>query len=259
MNIGTGKDYNDYEVNGTIIPCHLIDIAEPSSEFNVFIFREKFFQAFELIRSKNKIPFLAGGTGLYLNSIIKNYDMAKISASPERIEELNSLAEEELKEILLTVNPSVHNTTDLQIKERIIKAILIAESSDLQAPVEKIFSLNIGVHYPRGVIKERITRRLKERLKEGMIDEVENLVKEGITFEKLAYFGLEYKFIGLYLQKELSYNDMFQKLNSAIHAFAKRQMTWYRKMEKEGAIIHWIEGPDITKAKEILNTHYPGA
>jgi len=258
MNLGTGKDYSDYIVKGIAVPYHLVDIMEPSEEFNVFLFREKFYDAYTLIKSNNKTPFLAGGTGLYINSIVSNYSMQKISGSAERIEELNSLSEERLREILTALNPSLHNTTDLELKERIIRAILIAEGNELSEPKEKINSLNIGVSFPREVIKERITRRLKERLKEGMIEEVENLLKEGITFEKLVFFGLEYKFVGLYLKKELTYNDMFQKLNSAIHAFAKRQMTWYRKMEKEGTEINWIDGQDLNKAREIIKTKYFG-
>lgn len=256
MNLGTGKDYDDYIVNGITVPCYMVDIAEPSDEFNLFLFQEKFFEFFRLIKEKNKNPFLAGGTGLYLNSIINNYDLIKVEAHKERVDELNLLTENELRNILLKLNPRLHNKTDLEIKERIIRAILIAESKGGDIKKESISSLNIGVHYPREIIKQRITERLKQRLKTGMIEEVEGLLKEGITFEKLSFFGLEYKFTGLYLKKEITYNDMFQKLNSAIHAFAKRQMTWYRKMEKEGTVINWIEGNDFAKAKEIIKSHY---
>lgn len=256
MNLGTGKDYDDYIVNGFTVPYYLIDIAEPSEEFNLYLFQEKFFESFQLIKEKDKNPFLAGGTGLYLNAIINNYDLVKVETNQERIEELNRLTEEDLRNILLNLSPRLHNKTDLEIKERIIRAILIAESKGSGIKKENIFSLNIGVRYPREVIKERITERLKQRLKTGMIEEVEGLLKEGLTFEKLSFFGLEYKFIGLYLKKEITYNDMFQKLNSAIHAFAKRQMTWYRKMEKEGTVIHWLDGNNFEEAKEIIKSQY---
>ncbi len=256
MNLGTGKDYEDYIVNGSPIPFHLIDIAEPEDEFNLYLFREKFFQAFNLINKNRKIPFLTGGTGLYLNSIIKNYQLTKAAPSKERINELNLLSEDELRDILIELNPSIHNKTDLEFKDRIIKAILIAESSEVICNKENISSLNIGVFYFRDVIKRRITERLNQRLKNGMIEEVENLIKEGITYEKLNFFGLEYRYIGFYLKGDLNYNDMRQKLNSAIHNFAKRQMTWYRKMEKEGTIINWIDGQDIDRAVKIINSQF---
>lgn len=256
MDIGTGKDYDDYLVNGKPIPFYLIDIAEPSEEFNLYLFKEKFFEVFGIINNNNKTPFLAGGTGLYLNSIIKNYQLTKAVPSKERIDELNSLTEDELRSILVELNPGTHNKTDMEFKDRIIKAILIAESDEENGNKEEINSLNLGVYFPRDVIKKRITERLKLRLKNGMIEEVESLVKEGITYDKLNFFGLEYRYIGLYLKGEINYNDMQQKLNSAIHNFAKRQMTWYRKMEKEGTIINWLDGQDIKKAINIINTQY---
>jgi len=256
MDLGTGKDYGDYIVNSKPVSFHLIDIAEPDEEFNLFLFRDKFFEAFNLINSSHRIPFLTGGTGLYLNSILKNYQLTKAAPSRERISELNLLSEEELREIIIKLNPSMHNKTDLELKDRIIKAILIAESRDVISIKENISSLNIGVFYFRDVIKKRITDRLKQRLKNGMIEEVENLIKEGITYEKLNFFGLEYRYIGLYLKGDLNYNDMQQKLNSAIHNFAKRQMTWYRKMEKEGTVINWIDGQDLERAKKIISSQF---
>ena len=256
MDIGTGKDLNDYIVNGTTIPYHLIDIAEPDEEFNLFLFQEKFYDAFGKINSLGKTPFMAGGTGLFIASIVNNYELVKIDSSDERIKQLDILDKEQLKELLLKLKPEQHNKTDLEIKERIIRAILIAESKNNPLPKEKIKSLNIGVSFPREVIKQRIAARLKERLKNGMIEEVEGLIKGGVTIEKLLFFGLEYKFIGLYLKGELTYNDMFQKLNSAINAFAKRQMTWYRKMEKEGTVINWVEGGNFEIASRIIASEY---
>lgn len=256
MNIGTGKDYADYMINGRTVPYHLIDIAEPSEEYNLYRFQESFHIAFGDIASRGRIPFLAGGTGLYINSIVSNYRLGKAEPDKETIESLNALSEDELREMLIAVSPEQHNKTDLEIKERIIKAIIVARSRENLPAYREISSLNIGVHFPRDVIKERITKRLKQRIAEGMIEEVESLVKEGITFEKLSFFGLEYKFVGLYLKGEINRNDMFQKLNSAIHAFAKRQMTWYRKMEKEGTKIHWIEGADFETAEKIIKENY---
>jgi len=253
MDIGTGKDLNDYLIEGTYIPYHLIDIIDPSEEFNLFLFKQFFFESFNSIIERNKIPFLAGGTGLYLSSVIQNYELKKADYNPDRINELNSLGIDSLKNILLKLNPNLHNTTDLLSKERIIKAILIAESDEeVQNEGIKIHSLNIGIMPSREIIKKRITDRLKYRLQNGMIEEVKNLVDIGISYEKLNFFGLEYKFVGLHLKGELNYNDMFQKLNSAIHGFAKRQVTWFKKMENEGVKINWIDEPDIDKAKKII-------
>ena len=176
-----------------------------------------------------------GGTGLYLNSILKGYTFANADFSEENLSKFNKYSTAELRDILLRLNPNLHNTTDLLNKERIIKAIILAESQDKSYPKQtKINSLALGIKLPRSVIKRRITARLKIRMKNGMIEEVEKLLTKGISYEKMEFFGLEYKYIGLYLKKELDYNDMFQTLNSAIHKFAKKQMTWFRKMEKEG-------------------------
>ncbi len=257
MDIGTGKDLNDYHVNGRQIPRHLIDIINPKEEFNLFLFKKYFNEAFIEISGRHRLPFLVGGTGLYLSSVLQNYRMKESGSDPGRIHELESKDAPELGEMLLEMNPKLHNTTDLLDKERIIKAIMVCEASD---PIEdlEINSLNIGVMPERQEIKRRITERLKYRLQHGMIEEVEKLLKEGLTFDKMDFFGLEYKFIGLYLKGELSYNDMFQKLNSAIHQFAKRQATWFRKMEREGVKINWIESPDFEKAgykiKEALSS-----
>ena len=253
MDIGTGKDLADYIIEGNKVPYHLIDIIEPAEEFNLFLFKQFFYKSFNSIIVRNKIPFLAGGTGLYLSSVIQNYDLKKADFNPDRINELNTFDIDSLKNILLRLNSKLHNTTDLLSKDRIIKAILIAESNEeLQNEVIKIHSLNIGIMPSREIIKKRITDRLKYRLQNGMIEEVKNLVDIGISYEKLNFFGLEYKFVGLHLKGELNYNDMFQKLNSAIYGFAKRQITWFKKMENEGVRINWIDEPDIDKAKIII-------
>ena len=253
MNIGTGKDLDDYKINGKNIPYHLIDIISPAEEFNLFLFKEKFEEAFKNICNRERLPFLTGGTGLYLSSIIQKYELKKADFDQKEYDRLNLLSDDELRETLMELKPSPHNTTDLSDKERMIKAILIETTGRSAYGIKSdINSLNIGISLPRELIKKRITERLKHRLNNGMIEEAERLIKEGITLEKMMFFGLEYKYLALYLNDELSYNDMFQKLNSAIHSFAKRQMTWFRKMEREGVKIHWIEGPDLDKAKEIL-------
>ena len=251
MDIGTGKDLSDYSINGKLIPYHLIDIISPKEEFNLFLFKKYFNQTFHEIKNRKKLPFLAGGTGLYLSSILQNYKLNALSDDRDKINELRLKEIDELKEILSNLNPKLHNTTDLLDKERIIKAIVVAEAS---FPIEDlaINSLNIGIMPERQEIKRRITERLEYRLQHGMIEEVERLVKEGVTYDKLNFFGLEYKFIGLYLKGGLHYNDMFQKLNSAIHQFAKRQTTWFRKMEREGVKINWIDSPDFEKASNII-------
>jgi len=258
MDIGTGKDLDDYTVDGKTVLYHLIDVIEPKEEFNLFLFNKLFYEAFNKITVQGKIPFLAGGTGLYLHSILGNYNLNEVEFDEKRFDELNKLEIEKLMRILKSISRSLHNTTDLLVKERIIRAIMIAENEKQKVTEEnpKINSLIIGVKLEREEIKKRITARLKQRLQNGMIEEVKRLVDEGISFDRLELFGLEYKFIGKYLNGKLNYNDMFQKLNSSIHSFAKRQMTWFRKMEREGIVINWIDGPDIEEAKQIILKKY---
>jgi tRNA dimethylallyltransferase len=253
LNIGAGKDLDDYIVNGKQIKYHLIDVVEPTEEFNLYSFNRMFYRAYEEIVRNNKIPFLAGGTPLYIHSILKGYKLGKADFS--RYEELNKLTDEDLKSLLLKVSPKLHNTTDLSNRDRMIKAIIVKSAAEEPAVI-KIDSLVIGIKYERNEIKKRITERLKKRLKEGMIEEAKELIKSGLTYEKLEFFGLEYKYLSLYLKGELNYNDMFQKLNSAIHNFAKRQMTWYRKMERERIEIFWLDGADLEKATEIIKEYY---
>lgn len=253
MNIGTGKDYNDYCVNEKIIPYHLIDVCNTEDDFSVFDFQKLFFKAYAEILSRKKLPFLVGGTGMYLSSILRNYKFNKVSFDSEFRNELQQKNIEELRQILKTISTNLHNTTDLVDKERIIKAIIIHQIADASSPVSnELSSLIIGIAPDRSEIKRRITERLRNRLSEGMVGEVKNLLEIGVTPERLNYFGLEYRYIGLYLTGQLSYNDMFQKLNSAIHNFAKRQMTWFRKMEKEGVIINWLKDNDFGAAKNLI-------
>ncbi|MGE5351677.1 MAG: tRNA (adenosine(37)-N6)-dimethylallyltransferase MiaA [Acidobacteriota bacterium] len=258
MDLGTGKDLQDYTVEGEKVPYHMIDIADPKEEeFNLYRFLEFFYKTFDEVTSRNKIPFLTGGTGLYLDAVLRSYDMKEALDSEEYLKELDPLTLQELQMRLLAANPNIHNTTDLLDKRRLIDALRIAENKIAPGskPKVKIDPLVIGVFLERKEVKDRITRRLKKRLQEGMIDEVKSLLESGVSFEKLDFFGLEYRFIGQYLKGSLNYNDMYQKLNSAIHAFAKRQMTWFRKMEREGVKINWIDGPDFEQACQIIEQH----
>lgn len=259
MDIGTGKDLNDYIVENDKVPYHLIDVISPEEEFDLYKFTQYFNTAFEDITNRNKIPFLVGGTGLYLHSILSGYNLAAVDFKSKRAEELSKLNKQELTNTLLNTKTDLHNTTDLTDKKRIIKAILIAEqSSKKENQKPSINSLTIGVKLDREEIKKRITKRLKERLQNGMIEEAKKLIDDGISHDKLQFFGLEYKYLSLYLQGKLNYNDMYQKLNSAIHNFAKRQMTWFRKMEKEGITINWINGNNFTEAESIIKEKYFG-
>ncbi len=254
MDIGTGKDLNEYTINGKQIPYHLINIISPDKEYDLYSFQKDFNTIFTNILSKGKTPFLVGGTGLYIHSILKNYQLVDVDFNSARGKELSTFNTSKLLDILKLLENKLHNTTDTLDRERIIKAILIAENkSDRTTPKISFDPLVIGVGADRNIIKDRITIRLKQRLENGMIEEVENLLASGISFEKLNYFGLEYRFIGKYLQKELSYNDMYQKLNSAIHKFSKRQMTWFRKMAKEDVNINWLEFKELEKAKLLIN------
>ena len=253
MNIGTGKDYNDYFVNGHKVNYHLIDIVEPYEEFNLFLFKENFIKSFDYIKEKSKLPFLVGGSGLYLSSVLQKYNLQKADFESKEYNYLKTLSHEDLKNQLKELNFNLHNTTDLTEKERTIKAIIVEKSKTLDSiPSPEINSLNIGIKLSRAEIKKKITNRLNERLDAGMVDEVKRLLDLGIDFDRLNFFGLEYKFIGLFLKGEYNYNDMKQKLNSAIHNFAKRQMTWFRKMEKEGIKINWIDGPDYESTVNII-------
>ena len=241
-----------YSINGKQIPYHLIDLIDPKEEFNLYLFKELFSQAFNDIKVRQKLPFLVGGTGMYLSSILQEYHLSKADFESHK-QNLTSYSDDELREMLKNQNPKLHNTTDLTERDRIIKAIAISKSQQQIDVKQKINSFIIGVDLARNEVKKRITTRLKKRLdEEGMIEEVKSLLDSGISYDKMIFFGLEYKFITQYLNGELNKNDMFQKLNSAIHSFAKRQMTWFRKMEREGVVINWIDGPDFNKAKELI-------
>ncbi|MCX5842268.1 MAG: tRNA (adenosine(37)-N6)-dimethylallyltransferase MiaA [Deltaproteobacteria bacterium] len=257
MDIGTGKDLSEYVVDGINIPFHLIDIVDPAYEFNVFEYQRRFFICFSEISSRGMIPIMAGGTGLYIESVLKGYRMLEVPESPKLREELEKEEMDTLGKRLIRLNPASHNTTDLRDRKRLIRAIEIQEftkawhgSSDGAVPL--IVPLVVGIYWERSILRQRITHRLEERLQSGMIDEVKNLHASGIQWEKLDYFGLEYRYVGLYLRGILSYKDMFRTLNTRIHQFAKRQETWFRRMEKRGIEIRWINGNDYNSLKKII-------
>jgi tRNA dimethylallyltransferase len=256
MDIGTGKDLVEFQKHN--VNYHLIDIAKPFEEYNLFRFTKDFQSAFESIKSKDKLPILVGGTGLYISAILQSYYLPEINDEDES-KKLKSLTISQLKEILINIKPKLHNLTDLKSKDRLIKAILIERSRiKISLSFSNLHSLNIGISSGREETKRRITERLKQRMAAGMIEEVEELLRNGVSLEKLNYFGLEYKYVSQYINGKLNYNDMFQKLNSAIHNFAKRQMTWFRKMEKEGVKINWFP-PDYTAIKNFVNSELNNA
>ena len=245
MNIGTGKDLSEYSVDGKDIPYHLIDIHEPGYEYNVFEFQKDFHEVYAQFKNKKTTPILCGGTGMYIDAVLKGYKLIAVPRDEPLRASLELLSHEQLISRLAKLAKQ-HNTSDSSTKDRTIRAIEIAQYYELHGledvalpPVNtKIF----GIHWERGALKKRITARLKQRLDEGMIPEVEQLIEQGVSAEKLKYYGLEYKFIVQHLEGDLSFNDMYQKLNTAIHQFAKRQMTWFRRMEKQGKDITWIDG-----------------
>lgn len=244
MDLGTGKDLADYSVDGKNIPYHLIDIAEPGYKYNVFEYQRDFLTAYEQIRSKGRLPIVCGGTGLYLESVLKGYRLLPVPENQELRKELADKSLEELTKILQSYK-TLHNTTDVDTPKRAIRAIEIEEYY-AQTPVDerafpKLHSLIVGIDIDRDLRRAKITRRLHQRLNEGMIEEVRNLLHQGIAPDDLIYYGLEYKFLTLHVIGQLSYDEMFTQLETAIHQFAKRQMTWFRGMERRGFTIHWMD------------------
>ena len=263
MDIGTGKDLADYTVDGHAIPYHLIDICEPGTKYNLFRYQQDFLDSYEDIRSRGVLPILCGGTGLYIEAVLKGYSLSPVPQNPELRKELEEKSLEELTAMLVELkkkNHSVmHNKTDVDSCQRAIRAIEI-ETYNLTKPTEErqcppIESLIIGVDIDREARRRKITNRLKARLEEGMVGEIEGLLKQGIPAEDLIYYGLEYKFVTEYLIGKLSNNEMFRQLEIAIHQFAKRQMTWFRGMERRGFTIHWVNAAQKMedKVEEILS------
>ncbi|MBF0370196.1 MAG: tRNA (adenosine(37)-N6)-dimethylallyltransferase MiaA [Magnetococcales bacterium] len=255
MDIGTGKDLKEYGE----IPYHGIDVVEPGDEFSLFDFQTLFGQAFQEIQSRQKLPILVGGTGLYLEAVLLDYHLPRAPKNQALREELAPLDLTILQNRLKRARPTQHNTTDLIDRERLIRAIEIAEANapppPQTHPTPPLKPLVLGIRFERTQLRKRITQRLKARMQEGFIEEVARLHQEGVSFKTLEAFGLEYRFAALHLQGQLNRNDMFQKLNSAIHQFAKRQETWFRRMEKRGIVIHWLpgDGEPFEACLEFLN------
>lgn len=243
MDLGTGKDLADYIVNEKQVPYHLIDIANPGYKYNVFEYQRDFLNAYETIRQKGCLPIVCGGTGMYLESVLKGYRLLPVPENQELRSRLAGKSLEELTKILRGYK-NLHNTTDVDTAKRAIRAIEIEEfyahTPIEERPFPALNSLIIGMDIDRELRREKITHRLRQRLAEGMIDEVKQLIEQGIHPEDLIYYGLEYKYLTLYIIGKLNYDEMFHQLEIAIHQFAKRQMTWFRGMERRGFTIHWI-------------------
>ncbi len=257
MDIGTGKDLEDYIVEGCRVPSHLIDIRDPGYKYNVYEYQQDFLKAYEDIRSRGKLPVLVGGTGLYVEAVLKGYRLIRVPVDPEYRASLEGKTMEELAALLASYK-KLHNVTDLDTRKRVIRALEIEhyyaahpeEGGDYPLIRAKVF----GVQVDRDTRRARISRRLRERLEAGMTGEVKKLLREGVSHETLRYYGLEYKYISLYLLGEMDYDTMVRRLETAIHQFAKRQMTWFRGMERRGIPITWIDGslPMEEKVEKIL-------
>lgn len=263
MDIGTGKDLDDYVVDGKQIPYHLIDIAEPGTKYNLFQYQQDFHDAYNDIKSRGATPILCGGTGLYIEAALKGYALSPVPQNPELRARLEGKSLEELTGMLVALkqkNGSVmHNTTDVDTAQRAIRAIEI-ETYNAEHPTEerqmpKIDSLVIGVNIDRESRREKITKRLHQRLDNGMVEEIRSIIDSGVAPEDLIYYGLEYKYVTEYVIGKTTYDEMFRSLEIAIHQFAKRQMTWFRGMERRGTVIHWIDAslPMEDKIEQILN------
>lgn len=244
MDLGTGKDYADYVVEGQRIPAHLIDIREPGYKYNVYEFQNDFFHVFEDLQKRSKWAILCGGTGLYIEAVLQQYKMIHVPANPALRESLKDKPLAELEEILSEFR-ILHNSTDTDTHKRAVRAIEIEtyyqSHPEIEVQLPEIRPLLIGVDIERDVRREKITRRLQQRLQEGLVAEVEALLAEGLSAEDLIYYGLEYKFVTQYVTGRLSYDEMVTQLNIAIHQFAKRQMTWFRGMERRGIAINWVD------------------
>lgn len=257
MDIGTGKDLADYVVDGKQIPYHLIDICNPGDKYNVFEYQHDFHKAFEEIRKKGKLPILCGGTGMYIESVLRGFKLLDVPQNPALRESLKGKSLAELEQILASYKV-LHNKTDVDSAQRAIRAIEIEEFYKTEAPDKReyapINSLIIGVDIDRELRREKISRRLRARLDEGMVDEVRAILTTGVKPEDLIYYGLEYKFLTLYIIGQLTYDEMISQLEIAIHQFAKRQMTWFRGMERRGLHIHWLDAtlPTDEKINNVL-------
>ncbi len=260
MDIGTGKDLADYEVNGEKVPYHLIDIAEAGSKYNVYQYQTDFFKAFADVQARGKWPVMCGGTGMYIEAVLSRFKMVHVPSNPELRKSMDGKNLAELTKILSSFK-KLHNTTDVDTVKRAIRGIEIEtyyqNHPEIKVDLPELKPLIIGVEIDRETRREKITRRLKARVEEGMVDEVKNILKTGVPPVDLIYYGLEYKYLTQYVIGEITYDEMLERLNIAIHQFAKRQMTWFRKMERSGFSIHWVKSSDsiedkVSVIKELL-------
>ena len=256
MDIGTGKDLNQYLIKGRKIPYHLIDIIDPQREFSLFEFQNRFYKIFTQLSRKRIMPIMVGGTGLYLESVLTGYNMPEVPPDQELRNILSLKSKKQLQEILKALKQRLHNKTDLDDPERLIRAIEIERARAIKGEKQQekpdIDAVVLGISWERSALRQRITSRLKERLAQGMIEEVKTLHSAGLAWNKLESFGLEYRFISQYLQNKITFDEMINKLNTSIHQFAKRQETWFRRMEKRGIVINWIPANNYPLLKGIV-------
>lgn len=260
MDIGTGKDIDDYVVNGIPVPYHLIDIADAGYKYNVFEYQRDFIRVFKDVLQRGKLPVLCGGSGLYIEAVLKGYELMEVPPDVALRKELENKSLEELSALLASLK-KLHNVSEIDTKKRVIRAIEIEmfykKNLRTQPDYPEIKSILFGISFDRKVQRKRIAERLKQRMENGMIEEVDRLLKSGISSADLIYYGLEYKFITQYLTGLIRYDEMFRLLETAIHQFLKRQDTWFRKMERNGMKIHWIDGTLPTESKmEIILSRY---
>lgn len=255
LDIGTGKDLKEYIIGEHRIPYHLIDIVSPDEEFNLFAFQTAFYEIYSGLLQRSVLPIVVGGTGLYLESIIRNYNLPPAPPDKELRDDLRKKSLPELQKNLFSLKAKLHNKTDIDDKDRLIRAIEIerarlrySSGEVIERPI--VNAAVFGVCWERHVLRQRITERLKQRLNEGLIEEVKGLQISGLSWARLDSLGLEYRYVSCYLRGELSYTEMFEKLNTRIHQYAKRQETWFRRMERNGISVHWINGDDYNLLKE---------
>ena len=258
MDIGTGKDLEEYEFNGHSIPCHLIDIADPMEEYNVAQFQKDYYKVFSEIKGRKKLPILCGGTGFYIKTVLMAFELPVVGPNKNLQHKLENWMLKDLIQELENISPGASANTPIDTKRRVIRAIEVEMNQGegkrvREKPKSKVqTSLVLGVEYPRQVIRERITIRLNERLENGMIEEVESLLQNGVTHERLCSLGLEYRFISKYIQGEITREEITTQLNTAIHRFAKKQMTFFRNIEKNGNKINWIPEGNLSLALKLI-------
>lgn len=246
MDIGTGKDLADYMVDGKLVPVHLIDIVDAGYQYNVFEYQRDFLIVFEDMQKRGKFPVLCGGSGLYLEAVLNNYKLIQVPVNEPLRQELAGKSLEELTDILKNYKSKLHNITDIENEKRAVRAIEIeqfyADNHEIDTRMPELNPLVVGIKFDRLSRRKRITERLQQRLNEGMVEEVRHLLNSGLSPDDLTYYGLEYKYITQHLMGDLTFDLMVKNLNTAIHQFAKRQMTWFRRMERQGTNIHWLDG-----------------